>query len=85
MGLLSATGSDQTSADTRSQSQHARHQPFKLLKGQRLRAIFQCLIRIGVYLDEQPIGPCGNGGQRHRHDQVPAPCALAGICNDGQV
>ena len=61
------------------------HQLLELLRTQRLRAVAQRVVGIGVHFHQQPVGARGHRGARHGRHLVAAPGAVRRVGHDRQV
>src|SRR5580704_19443045 len=61
------------------------HQLIELIRIERLLAVAERAIRIGMHLDDEAVGSDGDRGARQWRDLVALAGAVAGIDDDGQV
>ena len=61
------------------------HELGELLGKERLRAVGERLVGVGMDFDEQAVAAGGNRGARHGGNLVAAAGAVRGIADDGQV
>src|SRR5450631_3239708 len=61
------------------------HQFYELLRTQRLRAIAEGAVGIGMHFDQQTVGAGSHRGARHRRYLVAASGAVRGVGHHGQV